>query len=84
MPGSLSRRFLLGPAPLLTAPAAPAPASAVFLPWLTIFLLNIAGRIWQHELDHLDGVLIIDRMRPIDRMAARRALKDLVARSTDG
>ena len=42
------------------------------------------ARIWQHELDHLNGVLIIDRMRPIDRMAARRALKDLVARSSDG
>ena len=40
------------------------------------------ARIWQHEFDHLQGVLIIDRMRPIDRLAARRTLKDLVARSS--
>ena len=39
------------------------------------------ARIWQHEFDHLQGVLIIDRMRPIDRLAARRALKELIARS---
>ncbi|MEE2681583.1 MAG: peptide deformylase [Planctomycetota bacterium] len=39
------------------------------------------ARIWQHEFDHLHGVLILDRMRPIDRIAIRRALKDLVDRS---
>ena len=38
------------------------------------------ARIWQHEYDHLQGVLILDRMRPIDRLAARRAIKDLVGR----
>ena len=40
------------------------------------------ARIWQHEFDHLQGVLILDRMRPIDRLAIRRALKDLIARSS--
>ncbi len=35
------------------------------------------GRVWQHENDHLDGMLIIDRMRPLDRLANRRALRDL-------
>lgn len=40
------------------------------------------ARIWQHEFDHLQGVLILDRMRPIDRLATRRALKDLIARSS--
>lgn len=34
-------------------------------------------RIWQHENDHLDGVLIIDKMSPMDRLATRKALKDL-------
>jgi peptide deformylase len=34
-------------------------------------------RIWQHENDHLDGVLIIDRMSPMDRLATRKALKGL-------
>ena len=37
------------------------------------------ARIWQHEIDHLDGILIIDRMSPIDRLATRRALKELRA-----
>jgi peptide deformylase len=36
-------------------------------------------RIWQHELDHLNGVLIIDRMGPVARLANRRLLKDLEA-----
>ena len=35
------------------------------------------ARVWQHEYDHLEGVLIIDRMRPIDKLANRRALRDL-------
>lgn len=37
------------------------------------------GRVWQHEYDHLEGVLILDRMTPIDRIATRRAVRDLVA-----
>ena len=35
------------------------------------------ARIWQHETDHLDGTLIIDRMGPVARLAARRILKEL-------
>lgn len=38
---------------------------------------TLPARIWQHETDHLDGVMIIDRMPPVDRMACRRALKEL-------
>ena len=41
------------------------------------------ARIWQHEYDHLDGVLILDRMRPLDKIANRRALKNLIARSEE-
>jgi peptide deformylase len=37
------------------------------------------ARIWQHELDHLNGVLIIDKMTPMDRLATRKALKNLEA-----
>lgn len=40
---------------------------------------GLLARIWQHELDHLDGVLIIDRMTPMDRLATRKALKGLAA-----
>jgi peptide deformylase len=35
------------------------------------------ARIWQHETDHLNGTLIIDRMGPVARLASRRVLKDL-------
>jgi peptide deformylase len=35
------------------------------------------ARIWQHENDHLDGVMIIDRMPPVDRMASQRTLREL-------
>ncbi|NNM25608.1 MAG: peptide deformylase, partial [Phycisphaerales bacterium] len=40
---------------------------------------GLLARIWQHENDHLDGVLIIDRMGPMDRLVTRKALKDLKA-----
>ena len=35
------------------------------------------ARIWQHETDHLNGTMIIDRMGPVARLAARRILKEL-------
>jgi peptide deformylase len=38
---------------------------------------DLVARIWQHETDHLDGVLIIDRMGPSDRMATRKILRAL-------
>ena len=38
---------------------------------------DFPARVWQHEFDHLEGVLIIDRMRPLDKLANRRALRDL-------
>lgn len=38
---------------------------------------DLLARIWQHENDHLDGVLIIDKMSPIDRMANKRVLREL-------
>lgn len=38
---------------------------------------ELLARIWQHEYDHLDGVLIIDKMSPMDRMANKRAIREL-------
>ena len=35
------------------------------------------ARIWQHETDHLNGTMIIDRMGPVARLASRRILKEL-------
>lgn len=34
-------------------------------------------RIWQHEIDHLNGTLILDRMGAVARMANRRTLREL-------
>lgn len=39
----------------------------------------LPARVWQHETDHLDGVLILDKMAPMDRLANRRTLKALEA-----
>jgi len=35
------------------------------------------ARIWQHETDHLNGIMLTDRMGPVARMANRKLLKDL-------
>jgi peptide deformylase len=40
---------------------------------------GLLARVWQHEIDHLNGVLIIDRMTPMDRIATRKVIKDLEA-----
>ncbi len=56
---------------------------------ITITALNLDGetftqrahgllaRCWQHEIDHLDGVLILDRMTQKFRIKNRRAIQDL-------
>ena len=38
---------------------------------------GLAARAVQHELDHLDGMLFIQRLRPADRVLIRRALREL-------
>ena len=35
------------------------------------------ARVWQHEFDHLEGKLIIDRMMAKDKLANRKSLRDL-------
>ena len=35
------------------------------------------ARVWQHENDHLDGILIIDKMSAMDRLVNRRAIREL-------
>ena len=37
------------------------------------------ARIWQHEFDHLNGILITDRMGDVARMAHRKTLRELEA-----
>ncbi len=37
---------------------------------------ELLGRVFQHELDHLDGVLLIERLDPDERRAARKRLRE--------
>lgn len=39
---------------------------------------GLLARCWQHEVDHLDGVLIIDRMTEKARLRNRAAVRDLL------
>jgi len=38
---------------------------------------GLLSRCWQHECDHLDGILILDRMLNADRLKNRRKIKAL-------
>ena len=37
---------------------------------------GFAARVVQHEVDHLDGILILDRATPEDRRAALQELRE--------
>ena len=41
---------------------------------------GLLARIFQHEFDHLQGMMIKDRMSQVGRIAARKRLKQLVER----
>jgi len=45
---------------------------------------DLTSRILQHEVDHLNGMLIIDRMSAVGRLANRRTLKELEADYAEG
>ena len=47
---------------------------------------ELMGRMIQHEIDHLDGILVIDRVDPDTRKAALRELRtrDFDARPNGG
>ena len=36
---------------------------------------DLAARVWQHEIDHLDGVLFIDKMGLVGRMNSKKYLE---------
>jgi peptide deformylase len=40
---------------------------------------GLVARIWQHEFDHLNGVLLIDHMGPVSRLANRKKFRELKA-----
>jgi peptide deformylase len=37
---------------------------------------DLESRVWQHEIDHLDGILFIDKMGPIAKLSSRSTLKN--------
>ncbi len=43
---------------------------------LTVEASGLEARVLQHEIDHLDGVLILDRAEPDQRKEALRALRE--------
>ena len=43
---------------------------------LSIEADEILARCFQHELDHLDGVLFIERLEPADRKVAMKAIRE--------
>jgi peptide deformylase len=43
---------------------------------VTLEAQDFLARIFQHEIDHLDGIMFIDRLEPELRKAAQRALMD--------
>lgn len=44
---------------------------------IEMHLRDLAARIVQHETDHLNGVLILDRMGPADKIATKKTLRAL-------
>ena len=38
---------------------------------------EVEARLFQHELDHLDGTLLLERLDPADRRAALRTLREM-------
>jgi peptide deformylase len=44
--------------------------------WMTVEASGLEARVLQHEIDHLDGVLILDRTTREQRKAALRALRE--------
>ncbi len=46
---------------------------------ITLELEGWASRIFQHEYDHIDGILFIDRMSSPDKTRIRPLLNDLIA-----
>jgi peptide deformylase len=43
----------------------------------SVSLEDFPARVVQHENDHLDGILLVDRMSPMARLANRRKIRDL-------
>ena len=38
---------------------------------------DFPARVWQHEFDHLNGTLLMDRMGPLAKITSKKTLKEL-------
>lgn len=45
-------------------------------------LKDFPARVFQHEYDHLDGILFVDRLSPLSRKLVQRRLDDLKQENT--
>jgi len=45
--------------------------------WFEEQSTDFPARVWQHEFDHLNGTLLMDRMGPAEKMASKKKLKEL-------
>ncbi|MEO2164130.1 MAG: peptide deformylase, partial [bacterium] len=45
---------------------------------LRLELTGFISRVLQHEYDHLEGVLLVDRMSPADRVRNKVALEEMI------
>ena len=44
---------------------------------------DLPARVWQHEIDHLHGVLFIDKMGPLQRFGSRNDISTLMVEFDD-
>ncbi len=44
----------------------------------------MVARIFQHELDHLDGVLMVERLDADQRKQAKKAVRELQLQRSEG
>jgi peptide deformylase len=51
---------------------------------ISIEATELEGRVFQHELDHLDGVLLVERLDPEQRKEAMRILRSRSLQLPDG
>ncbi len=49
----------------------------------TLDLVDFPARVVQHEMDHLAGTLLVDRLGPMAKLANRKKFKDLEAQFAD-
>ena len=40
---------------------------------------DLPARVWQHEIDHLHGVLFIDKMGPLGRLGSKKDIEKFIA-----